>query len=345
MSHTPDLTTMTDTELRRMVQDLPTGELVDLSRRCGNWRIGRLFQAEVETPEPRRPGLAGRAGEALQVLLAPMDDLVRDLLHEVRRAGGHVQARTPPVRGEEAAALTHFDVPHAEASTLFQRDVGDAWYAHLQRWERRHHEAVDAVLADLSRVGREVALGELGVTDPDPLPATIQARERLPARFEAVGTELGTGLRVGTRRSFGLVEIIESSRTLGAAALYLRRLMDAERPMLELLAQRATWVGYAEGYRLAAIEGTRALLQAAGALPTAEVPLSTATVAATALASLPRYRWAGPQDADTCGACGERKGRVAYALTTDDLPAAQDVCGLGLSCRHHYVRVMPSEER
>jgi len=340
----PDPTTLTDTALLALVRGLPTEDLVNLSHRCGNWRMGHLLQSEeAAAVEPRRPGLAGRAAETLQLLTTPLDDLVRDLLAEAQRVGGHVQARTPPVYGEEAVALTRYGVELMAANTLFQRDVGDAWYAHLQRWERRHHEVVDAAVADLSAVGRAAALAEMGLMEAASLPGTAQARERLPARFEGTGSQLGVGLRVGTRRSSGLVEIIETARTLGAAALYLHRLVDAERPTLELLAQRVAWVSYAEGYRLAAIEGTHALLQAADALPSPEMPLSTATIAREALATLPRYRWSGPQDAETCGACEARRGHLVYALSVDDLPACQDICALGLACRHHYTPMLPDQ--
>ena len=207
------------------------------------------------------------------------------------------------------------------------------------RWERRHHEVMDAMILDLARAGTEHALGEMGLTEATPLPQTQPVRDRLSGRFEITAIELTATMRRGTVRSAGLIDLLKERRTLGAVSLFIRRLTDAVRPSLELLAERASWIAYAEGYRLAAIEGAHALLLTANAMPPPGMPLSAATIPSPVLATLPRYAWAGPQDREPCGACADRRGYVTYALSVDEMPACQDVCGLRDACRHFYMRV------
>lgn len=291
-----------------------------------------LAVAEVE---PARPGLAGRRAEAFRLLHTPLHDLARDLLATARGVT-RTQAAVAPARGEELAALLHLGLGSEDAGHQFDRAVAPAWDAHLQRWERRHHEVVDRLVADLGLAGRAAALAELGLEDAPVVPQAAGAWALLPRRFEGVGRALAADLRGGTGRSAGVNALVGDPRTVGAAALHLRRLCDAVCPALEVLAGQVTWTAYAEGYRLGAIDGTHARLAAAGVVPTVGVPLTAAGVPAEVLATLPRYRWSGPQDAETCGACADRKRQVVLALGLDEMPCCQDVCAHGDYCRHFW---------
>lgn len=301
------------------------------------------FQATEDTDtdyaEPRKPGLAGRSDEALKLLVAPLDDLVLDLAQSAREVAGVTQAVVPAARGEMAAALLSLGMTLEEAGRQYNDTVGPAWDMHLQRWIRRHHGVVDRLVADLGAAGREVALTELALSEAEPISQTSAEWARLPARFEGIGETLGVELRTGTPRAFGLVRILDSARTLGAMALYLRRLHDAMRPALELLADQVTWTSYAEGYRLGAIDGTHAILREAGALPEIGLVLTTATLSETVRATLASYRWSGPQDEKTCGPCGARKQQIVHALSIDEMPCCQSECAMGLACRHHWMKV------
>lgn len=323
-----------------MWDDLSTDQLLNLAGRCrAVLPAVQQLQQDEETVLARRPGLAGRPAEALRQLLVPLEDLARDLVQTARGSDTASQAAAPPVEGEEATALDWYAVPREGGTKLVGADVGTTWFGHLMRWERRHNEVVDALVADLTQTGATHALAEIGLTEVAPIPQTVAVRERLAGRFDTTAADLVSSMRRGTTRSTGLIHLLREIRTLGAVALYVRRLTDAVRPTLELMADRVTWIAYSEGYRLAAIEGTHAMLEAAGAMPFGGQILTTATVSADVLATLPRYAWAGPQDRETCGACQERRGYVTYAFSVTDMPACQEVCGLGDSCRHFWKRV------
>lgn len=297
-------------------------------------------EAPREDPEPQRPGLAGRSQEALQLLLTPLDDLVRDLVLSARDSAGLSQAVAPAAKGEMAYALRRLDLPLESAGRHFSEDVASTWDTHLQRWLRRHHEVVDRVIRDLGAAGRTAALGELGLDNAEFISETSGEWARLPGRFEGAGDGLAAEMRTGTMRSLGLAGILDhSTRTLGVAALHLQRLHDTMRPALERLAGQVTWTAYAEGYRLAAINGTHALLRAADAMPAAGLALIEATISESVLGTLPRYRWSGPQDEQTCGPCNARKQQVVYALSVDEMPCCQTVCRQGHACRHHWMKL------
>lgn len=324
-----------------MFEQLTTANLEELRHKA--WMIENglrwLSQSAEDEPEPLRPGLAGKSDEALRLLLSPLDDLVQDLMQSASESAGLAQAIGPPARGEEAAALKSFGLSMEAAGRQHDQNIAPTWDMHLQRWLRRHHGVVDRLVADHGATGRSAALAENGLTEAEPITQTAAAWALVPGQFENVGETLAEELRRGTPRSYGLIHVLEGPRTLGAAALHLRRLHDAARPVLELLAQQATWTSYAEGHRLGAIDGTHATLREAGALPGAGSVLTEAGLPADVRAALPRYRWSGPQDEATCGACSAKKQQIVYALGVDEMPSCQAVCAQNLSCRHHWAKV------
>src|SRR6185437_6983571 len=111
------------------------------------------------------------------------------------------------------------------------------------------------------------------------------------------------------------------------------RMLEAERPAVERLAHQVPWLALNEGYRLAAIEGTHELIQDAGGMPDIGLALTAANIRNDVLQTLPRYRWSGPMDNDTCASCQARKDYVTYAFSIEDMPSCSSECPMGFSCR------------
>jgi hypothetical protein len=285
------------------------------------------------------PSLVSPTHQFEQVLMQSYDQLFVSVVESLRgrnddlTSGRLYQAAAAVSDAEILAALDYWDVPEEEREHPLDRTKLAAILALLLLWRQRHRTRSEAFLSRFFDQGRTAALEEHGVeTVIDP--ASQSLRGTILSRYRADLDRLEKALRDGSPRSHGLQWIVETAGSLGEALGHLRRLRDSERMRVEMFAESLAWTAWSEGYRAGAVEVTRLKAKELGLVTTEGLSLAGLTEEQRQL--LPHYLWSGPEDERCCAPCLARFGEDVVAFDLADLPAPQDICRFGRSCRHWW---------
>lgn len=212
-----------------------------------------------------------------------------------------------PESGEQREASEYFDV---DEEAPVDRNRLEAILALLALWKGRHSALLEDSLQGAFSRGRDRALKEVAL-DPKQFPMA-DLSPSFTNRYQTDVATLADHLENGSRRSEGLRWIIANAPSLGAVALYLRRLENQEKFRVEMMAEHGIWWAGMDGYREGATTANRYFLNL-GQEP-------------------PRYQWAGPLDARTCSACAGTFGEpVSPPLASPD-----SICEGSQNCRHGW---------
>ncbi len=309
----------------------------------------RLLQAKRrERGAWVKPGLAGSAGELERLLLASYQRLEREVIASLSgrsddvASGRLAQAKKPKAvtDAEEDAALDYYELAESERDRAVDRTRLAAILTLLLLFLRRHRAIAAVKAKEMFAAGRKKALAEVGKTTLAEGPISAKLKGAVLGEFDGDIERLETGLRDGTARSPGLESIIKDAATVGEAAALLRRLFDGEEFRIGMLAEALVWWTFLAGYRAAAIENTRATLQANGVHLVDD--LASEDLDEEQLTGVPRYIWVGPQDARACEPCLAEFGKgEIVALSPEDVPDPSTICSFGISCRHAFELVEP----
>jgi hypothetical protein len=262
--------------------------------------------------------------DLLKSLSGPMDDISSGRMLQAKKIGTH--------RQEEEDALKFFGVDEDEIDQPVDKNRLPALLALLALWKTRHLAISDAAISEEFQRGRTKALAAAKRPNASSQPDTAALEHAVLAKFEGDIDRLEAGLRDGTVRSYGIQWILENSASIGQAAAYTRRLLDAESFRVSMLAEAATWDAFRSGERAGAVEASRSILAALGH----PFPQLATDLTDDEKEELPRYAWSGPQDSVTCGPCSGHAGIVVYALSLDALPDPTSICDYGRNCRHSW---------
>jgi hypothetical protein len=287
-----------------------------------------------------RPELASPTDQFEQSLLQSYGQLFAAVVASLRGQNDditsgrlHQAAGYPVSAAEIVEAMDFWSVPDEEKEHPIDRTKLAAILALLLLWRQRHTSRSQAYLDRFFDQGRRAALEELNVETVIE-PASQALRGLVLGRYSADLDRLEKALREGSPRSHGLEWIVEKARDLGEALALLRRLRDSERVRVEMFAESLTWTAWSEGYRAGAVEVTRLKAKELGLVTTEG--LSLVTLTEEQRQHLPHYIWAGPDDEKCCDPCKARFSADVVALDLADLPAPQDICRFGRSCRHWW---------
>jgi hypothetical protein len=284
----------------------------------------------------RHPSLARPTEKLEKDLLASYHRLFTDLVGSLRgrnddiSSGRLLQKKRAHVSPEDLyAAQEEFNLSDADIEQPLDKSRLAALLAILALWRQKHGTLALAAASPLFLQGRSKALSEAKVPDHHPVDTTSLLSATTLARYSGDLDRLQTGLQDGTARAYGLNWIVQHAGTVGAAAVYLRRLKAAEEYRIGMLAESLLWSAFLQGYREGAVQATRTKLAQLGYETVDQAPDD-------AKQELPRYEWAGPLDANTCGPCADQFSAPVYAADLNSLPDPQSICEGGLSCRHRW---------
>jgi hypothetical protein len=328
------LETLSNQQLSLLYQQL------DLTR-----RQYRLLQRAPRNKRRERgayvaPALKEDEADLEKRLLKSFRQLGRDWLASLAGASDDIASgrllqakkKLPPNRQEELDALSYFDVDEAEADKPVDKSRLAALLALLLLWKNRHLGISDSAIERLFGKGRTKALSDSKRPQAPEGADTAQLMHEILGKYEGDIQKLEEGLENGTARSYGIRWIIENAPTIGAAAVYVRRLLDAEAYRVEMFAESLTWRAWQAGKRAGAVDAAKATLKERGH-PFAVEPEDLTEEDKEALIA---WKWVGPQDHTTCDSCSSMFGGPVYAVSLAALPDPTEICEYGLSCRHDW---------
>lgn len=323
---------LTTDELDRVYNDL---EELDLA-------LALLQVKRRERGAYSKPGLADSVKMAERLLLSSYDQLATDIVASLAGqsddvASGRIAQSEDPTEAEIAAAVLHYDIPLDEFDKPVDRSRLEAILALILLWRRRQQTIADDQIATLFTVGHNQAMTEAGQTTVLPHEAAAVLRGSANTEFTSDLDRLETALRDGTDKVGGIRTIVTTAASIGAASALLRDLFSRQQYRVEMFAEALVWRGFFDGFRSGAVDATQIALRTAG-VDTAN-GVSLADLTPEVLATLPRYRWSGPDDLKTCEPCRSRFGEAVVALSVDDLPAPETICRFKRACRHAWVTV------
>jgi hypothetical protein len=297
-----------------------------------------------------KPALAGSVQVAERLLLSSFDQLAQDVVASLAGQADDVSmgriaqaaelssaAAEQPSDAEIAAAVRHFDIPVDEMEKPVDKSRLEAILALVLLWRRRHQGIADDQVKALFNLGHLQAMGDADQTPVLPHEAAAALRGGAEVQFAADLDRLETALRDGTDKVKGIRSIVTTAASVGAASALVMALFNRTRYRVEMFAEALVWRAWMDGVRSGAVDATLIALRTAGVDTTNGISLSD--LSAEVLATLPHYRWMGPNDEKACAPCRARFTDPIVALSIEDIPAPEDICRFKRSCRHWWGKV------